>query len=443
MHKKISLLVLIILLSLPMVQTSVFAQDEADNTTTENQLDSVEASEKFNEVRETLNNTRSDLSKSIQDTSLIEQRLGDATELIDTLEGQLANIDSQLKDTERRIVLITINIESNEEKIEALMKEISILVRQIENQKDKLKDLLQLVYFQSEQVGFFDSEELQTIKLLLADENVSDLLERADSLSALEFSLGSLITSLAENQTNLENDKSEVENATEELKVLKEKLSGEQVFLTLQQNAKEKLLEVTQGEESLYTELLNRARAEQLMIRQDYIDLVKLYRDYQSVLNSGDFATDDFNGSSVLSWPISPSLGISAYFRDQSYKAALGLEHNAVDIRAPQATTIYAAADGVILKAKGGEGNDYHYVVIGHNSEVLTLYGHMYDIFVQVGQSVKRGEPIGLSGGMPGTRGAGWLTTGPHLHFEVFQGGKHVNPMDFLDTSLLPERYRK
>jgi murein DD-endopeptidase MepM/ murein hydrolase activator NlpD len=67
----------------------------------------------------------------------------------------------------------------------------------------------------------------------------------------------------------------------------------------------------------------------------------------------------------------------------------------------------------------------------------MTLYGHMYDIFVEEGEPVSRGDIIGLSGGAPGTRGAGYLTTGAHLHFETLKDGVNVDPMPYLDPEEL------
>jgi murein DD-endopeptidase MepM/ murein hydrolase activator NlpD len=60
---------------------------------------------------------------------------------------------------------------------------------------------------------------------------------------------------------------------------------------------------------------------------------------------------------------------------------------------------------------------------------------------VEEGQLVQPGDVIGLSGGAPGTRGAGWMTTGAHLHFEVLENGEHVDPLDHLPIDELPIEY--
>jgi murein DD-endopeptidase MepM/ murein hydrolase activator NlpD len=86
----------------------------------------------------------------------------------------------------------------------------------------------------------------------------------------------------------------------------------------------------------------------------------------------------------------------------------------------------------VVFVVREGGLTGYTYVLIGHASGFATLYGHLSSVLVTPGQTVKAGQAIGLSGGEPGTAGAGPTTTGQHLHFEVIQSGVNINPLTVL-----------
>ena len=88
---------------------------------------------------------------------------------------------------------------------------------------------------------------------------------------------------------------------------------------------------------------------------------------------------------------------------------------NGIDFGAPRGTPIHAAADGIVIVARGGgawNGGYGNYVVITHSNGTQTLYSHMKSATVSPGQSVLSGQTIGYVG-------ATGLSTGPHLHFEV------------------------
>lgn len=94
--------------------------------------------------------------------------------------------------------------------------------------------------------------------------------------------------------------------------------------------------------------------------------------------------------------------------------------HTGVDYAAPEGTPIKAARDGVVVFSgwKNGYGNT---VVIQHDNKFSTLYGHNRDNRVKTGQRVRAGDLIahvGVTG----------HTTGPHLHFEILENGKPINP---------------
>lgn len=95
--------------------------------------------------------------------------------------------------------------------------------------------------------------------------------------------------------------------------------------------------------------------------------------------------------------------------------------HSGVDFGGGYGGPIFAVSDGVVVVAgrTGGYGN---YVKLSHGGGLGTGYGHMSRIAVRPGQRVARGQVIGYIGSTG-------LSTGPHLHYEVYRNGAAVNPM--------------
>lgn len=101
--------------------------------------------------------------------------------------------------------------------------------------------------------------------------------------------------------------------------------------------------------------------------------------------------------------------------------------HPGLDISADTGTPVYATADGVVTQAarSGAYGN---LVTIDHKFGIETRYGHLSAFRTQRGQTVKRGDLIGLVG-------ATGRATGPHLHYEVRINGRVLNPLQLLRRS--------
>lgn len=112
-----------------------------------------------------------------------------------------------------------------------------------------------------------------------------------------------------------------------------------------------------------------------------------------------------------------------------NYGPRNGSMHYGVDIAAPMYTPIYSAGDGVVLQAGSASGFGQA-IYIQHDNGDVTVYGHIETIYVNAGQQVVAGQEIAGVG----SRG---FSTGPHLHFEVQQGGiggTRVDPLDWLAT---------
>ena len=103
--------------------------------------------------------------------------------------------------------------------------------------------------------------------------------------------------------------------------------------------------------------------------------------------------------------------------------------HKGIDFAAPRGTPIFAAGDGKITHY-GRNGAYGNYVRIRHNSKYSTAYGHAsrFARGLKVGSRVKQGQVVAYVG----TTGR---STGPHLHYEVLQNGKQINPRSIKGTS--------
>lgn len=107
--------------------------------------------------------------------------------------------------------------------------------------------------------------------------------------------------------------------------------------------------------------------------------------------------------------------------------------HEGLDFAAQIGTPVFATADGVVEEAgwKGGYGQC---IDLSHGYNYITRYGHLSEILVEPGKTVKRGEMIGKVGSTG-------KSTGPHLHYEVRFKDEAQNPVNYYFMDLSPEEY--
>jgi len=101
-------------------------------------------------------------------------------------------------------------------------------------------------------------------------------------------------------------------------------------------------------------------------------------------------------------------------------------KHFAVDIVVAKNAPVKSVADGRVIFAEWSAGTGY-VIIIEHNYGLLSVYKHNSSLTKEQGEFVKSGEVIAAAGS------TGELTTGPHLHFELWNEGNPVNPTDYID----------
>ncbi|WP_224488189.1 M23 family metallopeptidase [Robertkochia flava] len=101
-------------------------------------------------------------------------------------------------------------------------------------------------------------------------------------------------------------------------------------------------------------------------------------------------------------------------------------KHYAIDLTAPARTPVKAVADGTVIFAEWTTETGY-VIIVEHPYGLLSAYKHNSSLSKQQGDLVKGGEVIAIIGN------TGELTTGPHLHFELWSEGQPVDPSDYID----------
>ena len=102
-----------------------------------------------------------------------------------------------------------------------------------------------------------------------------------------------------------------------------------------------------------------------------------------------------------------------------------GKQHKGIDIARPSNRNIKAADNGTVVSAGWNSGGYGNRVIIDHNNGLRTLYAHLDSVDVSAGQTVGKGEKIGVMGNTGNS-------TGVHLHFEVHKNGTMENPLNYL-----------
>jgi murein DD-endopeptidase MepM/ murein hydrolase activator NlpD/LysM repeat protein len=119
-------------------------------------------------------------------------------------------------------------------------------------------------------------------------------------------------------------------------------------------------------------------------------------------------------GSGDFAWPVYGWLS-------QGYRG----DHRAIDVAAPTGTFVTAADRGVVVRAGWNDQGYGNFVVIDHNIDYVTLYAHLAEVFVKESDVVRQGQVIG-------SVGSSGNSTGPHLHFEIRDFGRRINPLEML-----------
>ena len=318
-------------------------------------------------------------------------------------------MDEKIESSNKELEEINTKISELQTSMDEVQAKLKIAEENYNNQKEKLDNRLIAVY---------ESSNTEYLDVILSSKNISEFLSNYF-----------LITELAKHDTELLEDmqskKNEIERAKNKLENDKKKLATTKA----NQSKTVKILENTKTvRENYISKLSNSEKEIQAKIDEYNSQFAAINAEILAMVKDG-IAAEYIGGE--LEWPVPGYTRISSKYGMRTHPiTGVYKLHTGTDISAPMGANFIAANDGIVTKAEynGAYGN---MVIIDHGGGVSTLYAHGSEILVQVGQTVKRGEPV-LKVGSTG------YSTGPHAHFEVRLNGVVTDPMPYITNGLVP-----
>ena len=342
------------------------------------------------------------------------------------LESQLQILDEEISTSNKKIEQLLILRQQWQQNLENLTREKSKLRALLRHSESDSNDFLSNNFIQK--TNFSSAGLGLTFRWIFSDRSMAKIQESQQRERELEKQKLSSVEHLKTRKSQLDLQEKIAAKTFGRVSDLTEQISTQKRLLTELADAKARVRSNLELEQGNLEKSIARARSEQA----DSTVFIQNLRQ--------EFATRDFEktekmtaiiSEKKLQFPLPIEPIVTAEFRDPDYFSKLGREHWGTDFWAAQGTDIFAPADGVIKKV-AQNGYSYSCVVIDHGDDFFTVFGHVSDVLLREGDTLFSGQKFAFTGGTPGTPGAGVFSTGPHLHFEVFQNGKHVDPMKFL-----------
>jgi murein DD-endopeptidase MepM/ murein hydrolase activator NlpD len=421
-----------------------------------------EGRQRLEDLENTINQELGNFDLTSSESRELAAKIKEVKLKIKNFKAQEANIALQLEYSKSKVELLKEEIAKRELDLELFYLEREESLVKADEQKKQIHAFISDI--QQDEALNQNNKLKSTLKLLFTDESLADrqrdriYLDHLEKTERKEYhGLNASLASINEQSHTIAKEKYRLEELN---KLMKKEYRN----INAQKKAQQNLLKATRGEQLEYQKLWEDSQRQMLeseeaiatltenqelirtklaileaQKRKEYIDKDSYWSDDWDFDLARVLAAED-SGSLKLLWPVNPQRGITAYFRDPSYAKYFGVPHKAIDLRAAQGTPVHAPALGYVYKV-ADNGLGYSYIILAHKDDISTVYGHISEFMVEEGDTVYPGDIIGLSGGTPGTKGAGVMTTGAHLHFEVIKDGTHVNPLDYLHLEQLPIDY--
>ena len=366
-----------------------------------------ESNETNNTVVENLQNERNEIQNQMNEAS--GQLEGVQNDLSENLQ-QVQKLDERITETEQELNDLNIKITELQSSIDEVEANLNTAEQNYNSQKKLLDNYL---------IEVQESSDVEYLDVLFSSKNISEFLSSYFLISELASYEMDLLDDMQAKKKDIELSKMKLEQDREQLATIKANQSKTATILENTKSVRENFISKLSDQEKDIQSKIDEYNTRFEEINKEILELAQ-----------GSISAEYIGGE--LEWPVPGYTRITSKYGMRTHPiTGVYKLHTGVDIGAPMGANFIAANDGIVTKAS--YNNAYgNMVIIDHGGGVSTLYAHGSEILVEVGQTVKRGEPV-LKVGSTG------YSTGPHAHFEVRLNGVVTDPMPYITNGLVPK----
>ncbi|NLL45387.1 MAG: peptidoglycan DD-metalloendopeptidase family protein [Clostridiales bacterium] len=362
--------------------------------------------------------SESELYQLQQQQALLEQQQKDIQAKLDSNEYERAAILEQKVMLDRQVELTRQEIENLNDQIATY--EDLIDIKEQEYQAAREDEESQRELFKKRVRAMEENGDISYLAVLFSAKDFGDLLSRLDFISEIMESDEKVIKSYKDAQATAERKKNELEGVKNELVEARSLQETKAISLDGQVSKAISLIADLEKNIDSYTRAMDEYEAAEQELAQKILEMT---RELERQRQQGN---DQVGATGRYIWPSRSSKYVtSPYGMREDPIVYTWRMHNGIDIGASYGTDILAADGGEVVTATYSSSYGY-YVMLYHGDDRYTLYAHMSEIWVDVGQSVYQGEVIGLVGSTG-------YSTGPHIHYEIMENGSRIDPLQFYD----------
>lgn len=373
------------------------------------------------------------------------------------LEDKIDDIDAQTAEIQKNIDSLAANAEKKEEYQAELNKKIDVNQEKIDLLQEKIGGINTEISASNEKISAKEQEIAETtqqfkerlrtmytssnesmLSIIFGSSSFYEMVMSIDLVKRITQHDRSIVEKLNEQKRQIEEEKAVLEQNKAELDGSKAEVSAVMKELSDDYAKTDEAIKELEAEQAMYEGNLEELLAERAAAQKEIDDIIAeemrkaeeaRKKAEQAAANGTSGGSSDYKGpikyvGGTYMWPLPGHYVITSYY---GWRTLYGQSdfHTGIDIAdgAVNGLPISAANDGVVTVA--GWLRSYGYcVLIDHGGGSFTRYAHCSSLAVSAGQTVSKGDTIGYVGSTGNS-------TGPHLHFEIYENGQRVNPLNY------------